>query len=225
MKLAADKKPNMKKLDVFPLPLITGKSSLHDISQSLNVAERHAIACSPWHGHSLHPQVSFSIGYSPDAILLKYYVDEETIRISYHTDNAPVHEDSCVEFFIAFDDDGYYNLEFNCLGHCYFSYGQSRSDRQLIDEGTIEQIRHMSWIRQLADEEAVHWELVLMIPKEIFVFHDIPAFQQNNCKVNFFKCGDKLPAPHFLSWSPIDAAEPDFHLPQFFGEMQFRHDT
>ena len=36
---------------------------------------------------------------------------------------------------------------------------------------------------------------------------------------NIYKCGDKLPVPHFISWSPISTPAPDFHCPRFFGEM------
>ncbi|WP_262895053.1 carbohydrate-binding family 9-like protein, partial [Parabacteroides distasonis] len=25
--------------------------------------------------------------------------------------------------------------------------------------------------------------------------------------------------PHFVSWSPIDLPEPNFHCPEFFGEI------
>ena len=37
----------------------------------------------------------------------------------------------------------------------------------------------------------------------------------------FYKCGDKLQTPHFLSWNPIDLPKPDFHCPAFFGLLQF----
>ena len=38
-------------------------------------------------------------------------------------------------------------------------------------------------------------------------------------KGNFYKCGDKTAIPHFGMWSPIDSEKPNFHQPQFFGEM------
>ena len=39
-------------------------------------------------------------------------------------------------------------------------------------------------------------------------------------KGNFYKCGDKTEIPHFGMWSPIDSEKPNFHQPQFFGEME-----
>jgi hypothetical protein len=38
---------------------------------------------------------------------------------------------------------------------------------------------------------------------------------------NFYKCADETISPHYLSWNPIDAPAPDFHRPEFFGEIHF----
>jgi hypothetical protein len=40
-------------------------------------------------------------------------------------------------------------------------------------------------------------------------------------KANFYKCGDELQTPHFLSWNPIEIDQPDFHRPDFFGTLEF----
>lgn len=42
-----------------------------------------------------------------------------------------------------------------------------------------------------------------------------------NAGVNFYKCGDDLPKPHYLCWNPIKSETPDFHLPEFFGNAIF----
>jgi len=34
-------------------------------------------------------------------------------------------------------------------------------------------------------------------------------------KANFYKCGDELPLPHYLSWNPIYTETPDFYRPDF----------
>ena len=36
---------------------------------------------------------------------------------------------------------------------------------------------------------------------------------------NFYKCGDATEMPHYLSWNPIQTERPDFHRPEFFGEL------
>ena len=38
-------------------------------------------------------------------------------------------------------------------------------------------------------------------------------------KGNFYKCGDETPRPHFGAWSPIENPTPDFHRPEFFGDL------
>ena len=40
-------------------------------------------------------------------------------------------------------------------------------------------------------------------------------------RAHFYKCGDKLQQPHFLSWNAIGNPKPNFHLPQFFGTIVF----
>ncbi|MHA4808430.1 carbohydrate-binding family 9-like protein [Flavitalea flava] len=91
---------------------------------------RHPIDHSPWVGYSQEPKASFSIAYTKDAILLKYYVSERDPRVTFHTTNDPVYQDSCVEFFITFESSGpYYNLEFNPIGTCLMGYGAGRAER------------------------------------------------------------------------------------------------
>jgi hypothetical protein len=34
-------------------------------------------------------------------------------------------------------------------------------------------------------------------------------------------CADATSHPHWLSWSPANLSEPDFHRPEFFGTLVF----
>src|SRR4030095_15667953 len=209
-------------ISVPALSCVTRGSSIHEISSILDQEEYHTIERMPWALFPYKPEVSFSIAYTDDCILLKYYVQEKAIRVVHNEDNTPVHEDSCVEFFIAFDDDQeYYNLEFNCGGTCLVGYGKN-SERQLIRQEIIRKIRRQSVIQCLADKEhSMNWELTLVIPLEIFVHRPISHLKGKHCRANFYKCGDLLPEPHFLAWKNIDYESPNFHLPQFFGAMHF----
>ncbi|MDE6269894.1 MAG: hypothetical protein K2M12_03440, partial [Muribaculaceae bacterium] len=40
-------------------------------------------------------------------------------------------------------------------------------------------------------------------------------------RANFYKCGDLLSTPHFLSWNRVDTPHPDFHRPEYFGAIKF----
>ena len=38
---------------------------------------------------------------------------------------------------------------------------------------------------------------------------------------NFYKCASATSEPHYLSWNPILTDKPDFHRPDFFGDIYF----
>ena len=63
--------------------------------------------------------------------------------------------------------------------------------------------------------------MALIIPAEAFFRTAIIGFDGMRMKGNFYKCGDHLQKPHFLSWNPIHVDRPDFHRPEFFGELVF----
>ncbi|MBC7949994.1 MAG: hypothetical protein H7Y42_19070 [Chitinophagaceae bacterium] len=203
---------------------IDHKTEMENISSILDGVSRHQIQQSAWTLTSSIPKVSFCIAHANNCILLKYFVNEPAIRIVHYTDNSPVHEDSCVEFFLAFNnDEEHYNLEFNCAGTCLMGFGKNSSDRKLINEALVHNIRRFTRIIRTEDSRrAINWELTLMIPLSVFAFHKIDELTNRQGRVNFFKCGDKLPEPHFLSWKNIESANPDFHLPQFFGSVHFQ---
>lgn len=175
-----------------------------------------------WKEYSYKPDVTFKIAYSDQAIVLKFEVNERYLRINTFQTNGHVWEDSCVEFFISFQDSFYYNLEFNALGIGLIGYGSSdRSLRTRLPDHIIEKIKSFSTIKSLIDKEGVDWSLTLYIPLEVFKYETFPSLKGLNCSANFYKCGDLLPQPHYLSWSPISYPEPNFHLSEFFGNIKF----
>ena len=42
-----------------------------------------------------------------------------------------------------------------------------------------------------------------------------------HARANFYKCGDGLTVPHFVTWAPIATEKPDYHRPEFFADLQF----
>jgi len=214
----------MKKLEVPFLATVNRNCAVADISNLLDKLPKNRIEELPWSHYDYRPEVSFAIGHSNDCIYIKYYVREHTVKaLTLHT-NGPVYKDSCVEFFLAFaGEQTYYNFEFNCIGTCLVGYGSSRNERELVPASVIEKIRYQAVLTKdgSQDDLAVSWELVLVIPLEVFHFHRLPSLSGLRCQVNFFKCGDDLPRPHFLSWNKIQTEEPDFHQLQFFGEAVF----
>jgi hypothetical protein len=59
------------------------------------------------------------------------------------------------------------------------------------------------------------------IPVEVLTFSHIDTLTGIDAHANFYKCGDKLKQPHFLSWKQVVLPSPDFHQPRFFGQLSF----
>ncbi|MCU7549258.1 carbohydrate-binding family 9-like protein [Chitinophagaceae bacterium LB-8] len=186
----------------------------------LDSLERHKIDQVSWSSYPYQPEVAFAIAHKEERIFLKYFVKEKSIRAVTKNINGSVWEDSCVEFFISFDDKGYYNLEFNCEGVALVGFGKEKSKRELVSVDLIKKINTQSVIRKERDG-LIYWELSISIPLDVFVHHTLTTINGKQCRANFYKCGDLLPEPHFISWSRISSAEPNFHLPQFFGTLRF----
>lgn len=210
------------------VPFLTSDSqpaTIKFISQALDTLPRQTIAAQPWPEFAYKPKVSFSIAHDAANIYLKYYVTEAFVRACYHKTNDPVYKDSCVEFFIAFQDEsGYYNLEFNVLGTCRAGFGPDRENRILLPPEQIDLIRREVVLTSFASGKAAkeyQWQLTLVIPVLVFRQHFISSLRGMKVRGNFFKCGDELPQPHFLVWNDIVAPQPNFHLPAYFGHLQF----
>ncbi len=194
------------------------------LAASLDAAEEHHIDNLLWSDNGYKPDVRFRMAHTSDGILLKYKVKERSIKAEYRQINDPVYKDSCVEMFIAFDDDkNYYNLEFNPLGTALVGFGSGKKDRTSVSNGLIERIGSHQLIKMPNDAAGApaEWELTLNIPFSVFEHHHITSLDQRTCQVNFYKCGDDLPEPHFLSWNNVKYPHPNFHLPEFFGRVKF----
>ena len=61
------------------------------------------------------------------------------------------------------------------------------------------------------------WNLLVIIPLDLIGvrYEGRPVEMRGN----FYKCASATSQPHYLSWSPIDTPEPDFHRPEFFGKL------
>jgi hypothetical protein len=144
------------------------------------------------------------------------------VQAAFGRTNEPVYQDSCVEFFISFDEGAtYYNFEFNCIGTVLAGYGRGRTDRQWLSGDVLDTINTQSTVLRKGKDRMPQWELTVVLPLKVFTFQNIDSLQGQQARANFYKCGDHLPVPHFLAWSNIESDSPDFHLPQFFGTLLF----
>lgn len=170
------------------------------------------------------PDVKFIIGHNEKEIFLRFFVEEQSVLGLVNKDNGEVWTDSCVEFFINLDDSGYYNFEFNCIGSMLLGFRKQRDNFIHANQNILNGIfRNSSLGNQPFAEkkEDTKWELSVKIPTEAFFQHSIKSLSGIKAKGNFYKCGDNLTVPYFLSWNAIDNPSPNFHLEKFFGDIQF----
>lgn len=172
-----------------------------------------------------HPQAGVRMAYTEDSILLHYRVTEDSVRAKYGKDNGNVWTDSCVEFFSIPAGDGiYYNLECNCIGTILLGAGAERSNRTRASQQVMDTIKRWASLGRTPFDERIgkqEWEVALIVPFTAFFMHNIQKMTGCTIRANFYKCGDELQQPHFLSWNPIRVEKPNFHLPEYFGEIQF----
>lgn len=177
-----------------------------------------------WKKYRYKPDLKFRIAHTGDEILLKYYVHEKYIRAVETRTHGEVYKDSTVEFFISLDGSNYYNFEFNCIGTIHLAYGPGRGDRKFVSPEIAERIEIESTLGELSFEEKkgdFKWEMMIRIPLASFEFDDLSSFNGLKATGNFYKCGDETTEPHFVTWNPVKTENPDYHRPEFFGDIKF----
>ena len=216
---------NMKKLHVkkvsaanVPLEAIPALLDQEKIAfQSINTVN--------WKEFPYCPTVEFRMAHTSDAILLHYKVKEASVAAVAGADNGPVYKDACVEFFSVPANDGvYYNIECNCVGNLLIGGGAGRGGRRHAPQEVIDRVQRWCSLGRESFEERIGectWEVVLMIPYSTFFLHNITSMDGQTIRANFYKCGDNLQTPHYLSWNPIELERPNFHCPEFFGTLVF----
>lgn len=184
-----------------------------------------SVDCVNWEEYPYKPKVQFRIAHTDDSILLHFKVYEASVRAKYGEDDGSVWTDSCVEFFsIPGGDNIYYNIECNCVGTILIGAGPVRNDRERASKEVTSLVKRWSSLGREPFEERIGetcWEVALIIPYTAFFKHQIKSLDRKEVKANFYKCGDELQIPHFLSWNPIKIENPDFHRPDFFGALEF----
>ena len=171
------------------------------------------------------PEVTARLWHNDKTLFINYNVKEENIAALAVSDNGEVWKDSCVEFFFAPDGNGYYNLEANCTGKVLLSHRLGRKEN--VEYATSEVLDKITRDPSLGKIEFTQkksdgpWSLQLAIPVSTFFKHGLNSFNGLKARCNIYKCGDDLLKPHFLSLFPINTPQPDFHRPEFFGEIIF----
>ena len=177
-----------------------------------------------WAEYPYRPEAAFRIVATDRGFVVNYRVKEQSVAAVAQGDCGPVWEDSCVEFFSSPADDGvYYNVECNCVGTILVAAGKDRHERTFAPKEVLESVERWASLGRENFEERTgetEWQVVLLIPYSVYFQHEIKQVEGMKIRANFYKCGDHLQTPHFLSWNPIEVEQPDFHRLEHFGTLE-----
>ena len=161
------------------------------------------------------PETTFTLAHTDEMLYVRFEVKGEVPLATKTTDLELVNEDACVEMFVGnADNTRYWNFEFNPAGVCNAS---NRKERK-VDVVRLNQEQLQSIKRFPVQLCAAHWSLLVGIPLELI---ELDLSRERARRANFYKCGDKTALKHYASWNAIEAEAPAFHLPAYFGEIQF----
>ena len=180
-----------------------------------------------WLENGYRPPAEARLCYTGRFLYVRFDVREARLRARFTRFQDPVYKDSCVEFFVdAFPGlrKGYLNFEANALATFLIAFGPDRDHRTPIGKGDLKGFAAASTVKSPLDGEiaAGHWALAYRIPLGLFrKLYGRSISPGQTAAANFYKCGDETAVPHYGAWSPVGTAKPDFHRPEYFGELVF----
>ncbi len=199
--------------------------NLEEVSNRMETASRKEnIGCNNWESlYPYQPISVFTMAYSDKYIYVDFFVRGNYLKATIYTNNSPVSEDSCVEFFVKLPDSAeYWNFEFNCIGVVNASHRETRENPIRLTDSQIDTIKRYAscGTRPFQEMEGLFaWNLMVAIPFELLGITS-PDMIPDYIDGNLYKCGSKTSSAHYLSWSPIDSEKPNFHCPEFFGRIE-----
>ena len=218
----------MKTVKKIRVPFIEGleNMTLQELDLAMEKsAAKFAVCENNWPKEAPYtPDCNGSIARTASHLAVMFHVRGLDLRATQIEDNGRSWEDSCCEFFVTDPYDGtYYNFELTCIGSLLSSKRKSRLDSVLREKEDVARvIRHSSLAHEETEisDRIFSWTVAMLIP------YDLIGIDRDNVPVsvrgNFYKCGDLTAHPHFLSWNPIGTPKPDFHRPEYFGELILR---
>jgi len=213
----------MKRLGIPYLPAL----DVLDISSAGLLMEHKAhrgyIDVINWKDYLYKPIAAFDVARSKVELYIRYFVRGYSLRAVYEADGSPVERDSCVECYIQKPEGtSYMAFAFNCIGACAGAEHYARDIKTPLSAAHYARIRRYSTTepRTFDEKKGIYsWEVVVAIPLRLLSL--TPECLPKKILGNFSKRADATAYPHYISWNPIDTPSPDFHCPEFFGELYF----
>ncbi len=177
------------------------------------------------------PHVHSKMMYDNENLYIIFCVQDRYVRCITNEINGPVWEDACVEFFFSPDisfPERYFNLEVNCGGTPLMHYNIIPNMKIIpLEVKDIKMVEIAHSMPRLIDPEItepVTWTVEYRIPVRMLEKYSRVIYPEPGIswKANFYKIAENSSNPHYLTWSEVQNPTPDFHLPQYFGVINFK---
>ena len=177
------------------------------------------------------PVTEAKVRYDTSNVYVIFRVRDKYVKSTVTSYNGSVSGDSCVEFFFAPNTEEplqYFNLEVNAGGTpLIFFITNPWTQFVKLPDTAIAKIEIAHSLPAVVDPElteAVTWTIEYRIPLDMLkeftkVSRPAPGV---SWRANFYKTGSETSNPHYYTWSPVSNPIPNFHLPAYFGQINFK---
>ena len=167
-----------------------------------------------WDEGGYFPEARAYVARTDEGLLVLMCAREREIIARETRVGGAVCRDSCLEFFLCArpsEGDLYLNVEVNAAGVAHFGLGTGRHARRVF-EAVPEGVR-ISHSRHAGEWWAICYNLPDALLADCF-----GGAAEPQMRGNFYTCDETI-HPHFGSWNPVRAPQPDFHRPECFGRI------
>ncbi len=163
----------------------------------------------------------FTAWYDAEALHVAFHTYDAPLYCRHFGDQTPVSQDSCVEVFIQPHHGGeYWNFEFNVGCSVNASHRFERPKPTRLSSAEIATILRRA-VPEITTETIIpgnnsSWDFEVDIP---WALMNVTPEKGMHMRANFYACASEGDPHYCLSWSPIATPAPDYHRPEFFGEI------
>jgi len=181
----------------------------------------------PWYQAGNKQNTQVKLCASDDTLFMQIIAqDQYSFAKQTQLNNKLICEDSCVEFFFSPSGvlgSSYVNIEINCCGALHIAYGAARENRQFISLEVASLIsRKTSIVSPVKFEKTddSQWSVEIALPFDAIEQLTGEKVNKDKWFANFYRCGGRT-EPQYAVWHHVEAPEPDYHRPEYFGELVF----
>ena len=169
-------------------------------------------------------QVAVRVGWNEQAMLVRFDVESDHLRVKCLKPGEAVCKDTCVEFFFATPTGGYRNLEVNAIGTHLF---HAQPTQRQWPHHRLDWLIEPPMVRSSLPHEGVlperpgpvSFRVDVQLPWRL-MGRDIAPLPGDVLPCNFYHCADHARLPRWISWSPVEGLL-NFHRPECFGRVMF----